>query len=45
MPESQRRTWCSSSPARVFEFWNVSSTVERFPATLTMVDSGTGRGA
>ncbi|WP_267286683.1 hypothetical protein [Kitasatospora acidiphila] len=20
--ESQRRTWCSSSPARVFELWN-----------------------
>jgi hypothetical protein len=35
--ESQRRTWCWSSPARPSLAWNDSSTVQRLPATCTKV--------
>ena len=42
--EVQRRTWCSSSPARPLPAWKFSSIVQRSPATLTRAASGTWRG-
>jgi hypothetical protein len=42
--ESQRRTWCSSSPASSLPARKFSSVVQRIPATLTKVASGTGGG-
>jgi hypothetical protein len=42
--ESQRRTWCSSSPVSPLLAWKFSSVVQRSPAILTKVGSGTGRG-
>jgi hypothetical protein len=42
--ESQRRTWCSSSPASSLPAWKFSSVVHLVPATVTRAGSGTGRG-
>jgi hypothetical protein len=42
--DPQRRTWCSSSPVRPLPAWKFSSVVQRVPAVLTRVGSGTWRG-
>ena len=42
--EVQRRTWCSSRPARPFPAWKFSSMVQRSPVTFTKAASVTGCG-